>query len=177
MGYFLEMGVAHYKLTGGKDRRLYEAAVRCADHLQNTFGPPPKRTWKNGHPGLEYALCRLARLVNEVEGAGAGTCIVNLNQEGKPALIVRPADFEKDAKAQLSVLGRDLAPFDDAQRARWYLLRATCTWHTDLTDGLCLDAAKKIFTYLPRGTYEYSYTIRTGLAGAGGSAHCANHGE
>ncbi|HOT92490.1 MAG TPA: iron-containing alcohol dehydrogenase [Anaerolineae bacterium] len=25
----------------------------------------------------------------------------------------------------------------------------TCTWHTDLTDGLCLEAAKKIFTYLP----------------------------
>ena len=72
MGYFLEMGVAHYRITGGKDRRLYEAAVRCADHLENTFGPPPKRTWKNGHPGLELALCRLARLVNEVEGAGAG---------------------------------------------------------------------------------------------------------
>jgi DUF1680 family protein len=72
MGYFLEMSVAHYRMTGGKDRRLYEAAVKCADHLENTFGPPPKRTWKNGHPGLEYALSRLARLVNEVQGAGAG---------------------------------------------------------------------------------------------------------
>ena len=72
MGYFLEMGVAHYRITGGKDRRLYEAAVKCADHLCNVFGPPPKRTWKNGHPGLELALCRLARLVNEVQGAGAG---------------------------------------------------------------------------------------------------------
>ncbi len=72
MGYFLEMGVAHYQITGGKDRRLYDAAVRCADHLCDTFGPPPKRTWKNGHPGLEYALCRLARLVGEVEGPGAG---------------------------------------------------------------------------------------------------------
>jgi uncharacterized protein len=72
MGYFLEMGVAHYKITGGQDRRLYEAAIKCADHLDRTFGPPPKRTWKNGHAGLEYALCRLARLVNEVEGNGAG---------------------------------------------------------------------------------------------------------
>jgi len=72
MGYFLEMGVAHYKITAGKDRRLYEAALRCANHLHNTFGPPPKRTWKNGHAGLEYALCRLSRLVNEVEGNGAG---------------------------------------------------------------------------------------------------------
>jgi DUF1680 family protein len=72
MGYFLEMGVAHYQITGGKDRRLYDAAKRCADHLDATFGPPPKRTWKNGHAGLEYALCRLARLVDQVEGAGAG---------------------------------------------------------------------------------------------------------
>ncbi len=72
MGYFLELGVAHYQITGGKDRRLYDAAIRCADHLCDTFGPPPKRTWKNGHPGMEYALCRLARLVNQVEGAGAG---------------------------------------------------------------------------------------------------------
>ena len=72
MGYLLEMGVAHYRLTGGQDRRLYEAAVKCADHLYATFGSPPKRSWKNGHPGLELALCRLARLVNEVQGAGAG---------------------------------------------------------------------------------------------------------
>jgi alcohol dehydrogenase class IV len=32
----------------------------------------------------------------------------------------------------------------------------TCTWHTDLTDGLCLDAAKKIFTYLPRAIADGS---------------------
>ncbi|MHB8866994.1 MAG: glycoside hydrolase family 127 protein [Pirellulaceae bacterium] len=78
MGYFLEMGVAHYRITGGEDRRLYDAAVRCADHLDSIFGPPPKRTWKNGHAGLEYALCRLGQLVDEVEGAGAGDRYVRL---------------------------------------------------------------------------------------------------
>ena len=26
----------------------------------------------------------------------------------------------------------------------------TCTWHTDLTDGLCLNAARLVFQYLPR---------------------------
>jgi len=78
MGYFLEMGIAHYKLTGGKDRRLYEAAIRCADHLEATFGPPPKRTWKNGHPGMELALCRLGRLVNEERGQGAGDKYIRL---------------------------------------------------------------------------------------------------
>jgi len=71
-GYFLDMGVAHYRITGGRDRRLYDAAVRCADHLCNTFGPEPKRVWIHGHPGMGYSLCRLARLVNEVEGPGKG---------------------------------------------------------------------------------------------------------
>jgi DUF1680 family protein len=78
MGYFLEMGVAHYELTDGKDRRLYDAAVKCGDHLCATFGPSPKRTWRNGHPGMEYALCRLGRLVNEVAGKGKGDKYIQL---------------------------------------------------------------------------------------------------
>ena len=78
MGYFLEMGVAHYRMSGGRDRRLYDAASRCADLLCDTFGPAPKRTWKNGHPGLEHALCRLGVLVNEAEGAGKGDKYVAL---------------------------------------------------------------------------------------------------
>jgi alcohol dehydrogenase class IV len=32
----------------------------------------------------------------------------------------------------------------------------TCTWHTDLTDGLCLDAARAIFRYLSRAVADGS---------------------
>jgi DUF1680 family protein len=71
-GYFLEAGVAHRRMAGEKGSRLYDAARKCADHLCATFGPPPKRNWIYGHAGMGYALCRLARLVNEVEGAGKG---------------------------------------------------------------------------------------------------------
>ena len=60
MGYFIEMGIAHYRMTKGKDRRLFDAAIRCADHLCEVFGPAPKRTWMNGHPGLELALQKLS---------------------------------------------------------------------------------------------------------------------
>jgi len=77
-GYFLEAGVAHYRVTGGKDRRLYDAARRCADLLCKTFGPAPRRNWVHGHPGMGYALCRLARLVDEVESAGQGARYVEL---------------------------------------------------------------------------------------------------
>ncbi len=107
MGYFFEMGIAHYRMTGGKDRRLFDAAVKCADHLCDTFGPAPKRTWKNGHPGMEHALCRLGGLVNGVEGAGKGDKYVALakhfldhqheikpeayNQSDKPAVDITEA--------------------------------------------------------------------------------------
>ena len=77
-GYFIEAGVAHYRITGGKDRRLYDAARRCADQLCANFGPAPKRNWIYGHAGMGIALCRLARLVNEVEGAPAGDKYSNL---------------------------------------------------------------------------------------------------
>lgn len=79
-GYFLDMAVAHYRMTGGEDSRLYDAAIRLADLLDDTFGPEPKRTWKNGHPGLEYSLCRLAELVDEIEGTGAGDRYVALSR-------------------------------------------------------------------------------------------------
>jgi alcohol dehydrogenase class IV len=32
----------------------------------------------------------------------------------------------------------------------------TCTWHTDLTDGLCIDAMRTIFQYLPRAVADGS---------------------
>jgi alcohol dehydrogenase class IV len=32
----------------------------------------------------------------------------------------------------------------------------TCTWHTDLTDGLCLNAARLVFEYLPRAVADGS---------------------
>jgi len=48
-----------------------------------------------------YAPLILSRSNVRIEGAGPATCIVNLNQEGKPALIVRPADLDKNPKARL----------------------------------------------------------------------------
>ena len=79
-GYFIEMGVAHYQAAGGKDRRLYDAARKCADLLCETFGPAPKRTWVHGHPGMEIALCRLGRLVNQVDGPGKGDKYIALTR-------------------------------------------------------------------------------------------------
>ncbi|MCY2991354.1 MAG: glycoside hydrolase family 127 protein [Planctomycetota bacterium] len=132
MGYLVEVGVAHYRMTGGKDRRLYGAATRCADLLCETFGPAPKRTWKNGHPGLEYALCRLGVLANDAAGIGQGDKYIALakhfldhqheihpdvyNQSDKPAVQMTQAaghavraTYFYTAMADLALLKGDAA--------------------------------------------------------------------
>lgn len=35
----------------------------------------------------------------------------------------------RDASEDIKTLGRDLGPFDEHQKARWYLQRGTCYWH------------------------------------------------
>jgi len=80
MGYFIEMGVAHMRMTKGKDRRLFDAAKRCADHLDSVFGPAPKRTWMNGHAGIEYAFLRLADACEKWDGKGKGEKYAKLAQ-------------------------------------------------------------------------------------------------
>jgi DUF1680 family protein len=77
-GYFLESAIAHYLLTDGKDRRLYDAAKRLADCWCNNIGPAPKKTWYDGHEEMEQALVRFGRFVNDVEGGGRGDKYVTL---------------------------------------------------------------------------------------------------
>jgi len=77
-GYFIESAIAHYQMTGRKDARMYAAAKRLADCWCENIGPPPKRYWYEGHEELEQALVRLARFVDDVEGAGKGRKYVEL---------------------------------------------------------------------------------------------------
>jgi polygalacturonase len=43
----------------------------------------------------------LTRPESRIEGAGASTHLINRNEEGKPALILRPGDYETNKKARL----------------------------------------------------------------------------
>ncbi len=71
-GYFLEAAIAHVRMNGGSDRRLYDAAKRLADCWDRAIGPAPKKPWFDGHQGMELALFRFASLVDELEGPDAG---------------------------------------------------------------------------------------------------------
>ncbi|MFC3593320.1 glycoside hydrolase family 127 protein [Novosphingobium piscinae] len=76
-GYFLESAINHYTLTGGTDRRLYDAARKLADCWVANIGPG-KRAWFDGHQEMEQALVRFGRFVNDVEGQGRGDAYIRL---------------------------------------------------------------------------------------------------
>jgi uncharacterized protein len=71
-GYFLEAAISHYNMTGGQDRRLYDAAKKLADCWYDNIGPSPKKEWYDEHQEMEQALVRFARMVNHVDGPGKG---------------------------------------------------------------------------------------------------------
>jgi len=77
-GYFIESAIAHYLMTNRADDRLYKAARKLADCWYDNIGPPPKKYWYDGHQEMEQALVRLARFVDDVEGAGKGRKYVEL---------------------------------------------------------------------------------------------------
>lgn len=61
-GHLFEAAVAHYEATG--KRTFLDIATRFADHIANTFGPG-RRMGYPGHPEIELALVKLARVTGE----------------------------------------------------------------------------------------------------------------
>ena len=69
-GHMYEAAVAHYRMTGGKDFRLLDVAVKNADYLCSLYGVGK---WKAvpGHQEIELALLKLANLCREIGGSYA----------------------------------------------------------------------------------------------------------
>lgn len=77
-GYFIEAAIAHHLMSGGKDRRMLDAARRLADCWVQNIGPAPKRNWYPGHQEMEQALVKFARYLEQVDGPGVGKPYVEL---------------------------------------------------------------------------------------------------
>jgi DUF1680 family protein len=93
-GYFLESAINHYTYTEGKDLRLYNGAKKLADCWANNIGPNPGQIeWYDGHQGMEMALVRFGRFVNDMEGGGKGDRYIAL---AKFLLDCRGGDREYD---------------------------------------------------------------------------------
>lgn len=78
-GYFLESAIAHYIATEGKDRRLYNAAIKLADCWAANIGPG-KKEWWDEHQEMEQALLRFGRYVSKTEGEGKGEKYIELSK-------------------------------------------------------------------------------------------------
>lgn len=82
--------------------RVIDAAQYAS--LQAAFDAVPATGGIVRIPPGEYRITQplvLSRPETRVEGSGAATKIVNLNQDGQPAVIVQPANWEDDKKARL----------------------------------------------------------------------------
>lgn len=77
MGYFIEAAINHYMLTGGSDKRLYDAAKKLCDCWVANIGPG-KKEWFDGHQQMEQGLVRFGRFVNDMEGGGRGDAYISL---------------------------------------------------------------------------------------------------
>ena len=78
-GYFIESAINDYTLTGGTDKRLYNAAKKLADCWVANIGPG-KKEWYDGHEEMEQALVRFGRFVNDMEGHGHGDSYIALSK-------------------------------------------------------------------------------------------------
>ncbi|MFT3789364.1 MAG: glycoside hydrolase family 127 protein [Tepidisphaeraceae bacterium] len=135
-GYFIEMGIAHYIATDGKDRRLFDAALKLADCWVDHIGPAPKQAWYDGHQEMEQALVRLGRFVNDIEGHGKGQKYIDLAKflldqrglhERKPATGAGGNDFYTGGDAG-SEYDQSHAPITQQYAAVGHAVRAAYTY-------------------------------------------------
>ncbi len=62
-GHLFEAAVAHHQATGKTN--FLNVARKFADRIDAVFGPPPQRMGYPGHPEIELALVKLARITGE----------------------------------------------------------------------------------------------------------------
>lgn len=114
-GYFIESAINHYTLTGGGDRRLYNAARRLADCWVANIGPG-KKVWFDGHQEMEQALVRFGRFVNDMEGRGHGDAYIRL------------AKFLLDSRGGGDEYDQSQSPVQEQYEAVGHAVRATYTY-------------------------------------------------
>jgi alcohol dehydrogenase class IV len=114
------------------------------------------------NPFIELGLRRRARLITvpTTSGTGAevtwGIVLTDPTEGRKMGLGNR--ENVADIAIVDPIMAADMPPGLTAHTGMDALVHAlegyACTWHTDLTDGLCLKAARDVFQYLPRAVED-----------------------
>lgn len=119
------------------------------------------------NPFIELGLRKKSRLITIPTTSGTGAevtwAIVLTDTENKRKMGLGNRENVADIAIIDPALAAGMPPQLTADTGLDALTHAIegfiCTWHTDLTDGLCLNAAREIFHYLPTA-YEASLSDR-----------------
>jgi len=117
------------------------------------------------NPFIELGLRKKARLITIPTTSGTGAevtwAIVLTDQENQRKMGLGNRENAADIALVDPALAYSMPPSLTADTGLDALTHAVegfiCTWHTDITDGLCLNAAREIFLHLPEA-YEASQT-------------------
>ncbi|MBN1315064.1 MAG: iron-containing alcohol dehydrogenase, partial [Anaerolineales bacterium] len=110
------------------------------------------------NPFIDLGLRKKARLITIPTTSGTGAevtwAIVLTDTEENRKMSLGNRENVADMAIVDPILVENLPQYLTADTALDALTHAvegyTCTWHTDLTDGLCIHAVKMVFEYLPR---------------------------
>ncbi|MGB4903225.1 MAG: beta-L-arabinofuranosidase domain-containing protein [Saprospiraceae bacterium] len=95
-GHLFEAAVAYFQVTG--KRKLLDAAIRYADHIDSVFGPN-KRLEAPGHQEIELALFKLYKVTGEKKYLDLSTFFID--ERGDPKRMtaekVAPPDHDPNA--------------------------------------------------------------------------------
>ncbi|MGB9722788.1 MAG: iron-containing alcohol dehydrogenase [Chloroflexia bacterium] len=116
------------------------------------------------NPFIRLGLRKKARLVTIPTTSGTGAevtwAIVLTDAEEQRKMGLGNRENAADLAVVDPILALEMPPGLTADTGMDALAHAvegyTCAWHTDLTDGLCLNALRLIFTYLPRAVADGS---------------------
>ena len=115
-------------------------------------------------PVMELALRQKARLITIPTTSGTGAevtwAIVLTDTEGQRKMGLGHPENHADIAIVDPQMAAGMPPQLTADTGLDALTHAvegyTCTWQTDITDGLCLSAARLVFQYLPRAVTDGS---------------------
>ena len=116
------------------------------------------------NPFIRLGLRQKARLITIPTTSGTGAeatwAIVLTDAEEKRKMGLGNRESAADIAIVDPIMAAGMPPSLTADTGLDALTHAvegyTCNWHTDLTDGLCLNAARAVFEYLPRAVADGS---------------------
>jgi len=170
-GHMMEAAAAYYRATG--KRKLLDAMLRLADHIDGVFGPEEGR--RKGYPGheeIELALCRLYDVTGEERYLRLAACF--LDRRGtKPDYFAKECEKRGGTSPYAELYGpsyfQNHLPVREQQTAEGHAVRALYLL-CGMADVAARTGDAQLWTAFKR-LYDDVVRRRMYVTGAVGSTH------